>query len=113
LVEIGLDVLNPVRVSCPGMDPLELKREYGRSLAFTGGVDTQGVLPSETVDEVRRATARLIEGMTADGGAYILAAPHAVPSGSRREPLRDEPEAGISREDTSTARQPFVCVYAG
>jgi uroporphyrinogen-III decarboxylase len=44
-----------------------------------GGVDTQGVLPNGTVDDVRRATRRLIDGMTSDGGGYILAASHTVP----------------------------------
>ncbi|MHB0857411.1 MAG: uroporphyrinogen decarboxylase family protein [Anaerolineae bacterium] len=79
LVEMGLDVLNPVQCNCPGMDPLELKAEFGEHLSFMGGVDTQGVLPFGTVAEVRRATARLIEGMTAGGGGYILAASHTIP----------------------------------
>ncbi len=79
LVEIGLDVLNPVQCNCPGMEPLELKAEFGRSLAFMGGVDTQELLPHGSVADVRRATARLIEGMTADGGGYILAASHTIP----------------------------------
>ncbi len=79
LVEMGLNVLNPIQCNCPGMDPLELKREFGAKLAFMGGVDTQGVLPHGTADEVRRATERLIAGMTADGGGFILAASHTVP----------------------------------
>jgi uroporphyrinogen decarboxylase len=79
LIEIGLDVLNPIQVGCPGMDPLELKRDFGRDLTFMGGVDTQDVLPSGSAADVRRATARLIEGMTQDGGGYILAASHTVP----------------------------------
>jgi uroporphyrinogen decarboxylase len=79
LIEIGIDVLNPIQCNCPGMDPFELKREFGAKLAFMGGVDTQGVLPSGTADDVRRATARLIEGMTADGGGFILAASHTIP----------------------------------
>ncbi|MHB1293756.1 MAG: uroporphyrinogen decarboxylase family protein [Anaerolineae bacterium] len=79
LVEMGLDVLNPVQCNCPGMDPLELKQEFGDRLAFMGGVDTQGILPSGTAGEVRRATARLLEGMTAGGGGYILAASHTIP----------------------------------
>jgi len=79
LIEIGLNVLNPIQCNCPGMDPLELKREFGRELAFMGGVDTQGVLLNGSADEVRRATGRLLEGMTADGGGYILAASHTVP----------------------------------
>jgi uroporphyrinogen decarboxylase len=79
LIEIGVDVLNPVQCNCPGMDPVELKREFGGDLTFMGGVDTQGLLPNATPEKVRRATARLIDAMTADGGGYILAASHTVP----------------------------------
>jgi len=79
LIEIGLDVLNPIQCNCVGMDPLDLKREFGSKLAFMGGVDTQGVLPQGTVNEVRAATSRLLEGMCADGGGYILAASHTIP----------------------------------
>ena len=78
LIEIGMDVLNPVQCNCPGMDPLELKREFGSAIAFMGGVDTQGLLPNGTPQEVRRATERLLEGMTSDGGGYILAASHTI-----------------------------------
>ncbi len=84
LVEIGLDVLNPVQAGCPGMDPLELKREFGERLAFMGGVDTQNLLPFATAVEVRAATERLLQGMTAPvggrgPGGYILAASHTIP----------------------------------
>jgi uroporphyrinogen decarboxylase len=79
LIEIGVDVLNPIQCNCPGMNPLELKKEFGRDLAFMGGVDTQGVLPNGTAHQVRKATAELLEGMTADGGGYIFAASHTVP----------------------------------
>jgi len=78
LVEIGLDVLNPVQCNCPGMDALELKREFGSHIAFMGGVDTQYLLPNGTPSEVRHATAALLDGMTADGGGYILAASHTI-----------------------------------
>ena len=61
LIEIGLDVLNPVQSNCPGMDPCELKREYGRELAFMGGVDTQELLPNSSAAEVRRATSELLD----------------------------------------------------
>jgi uroporphyrinogen decarboxylase len=79
LIEMGLDVLNPIQCNCPGMDPLELKREFGNDLAFMGGVDTQDLLPRGQPAEVRRATSRLISNMTSDGGGYILAASHSVP----------------------------------
>jgi len=71
-------VLNPVQANCPGMDALELKREYGSRLAFMGGVDTQELLPRASALEVRRTTEALIAGMTADGGGYILAASHTI-----------------------------------
>lgn len=100
LVEMGLDVLNPVQCNCPGMDPLELKREFGASLAFMGGVDTQGLLPHGTADDVRRATRRLIDGMTAGGGGYILAASHTVPPETPEENIfAMYAEAGLSREE--------------
>ena len=45
LIEIGIDILNPVQVSAAGMDSAELKREFGKDITFWGGgVDTQRVL---------------------------------------------------------------------
>lgn len=79
LIEIGLDVLNPIQGNCPGMDPYELKKEFGKDLAFMGGVDTQDFLPNASVDEVYDGTSRLIEAMIAEGGGYIMAASHTVP----------------------------------
>ena len=100
LIEIGLDVLNPIQANCPGMDAFELKKEYGRHLTFMGGLDTQDVLPFGSVDEVRRTTARLIEGMTADGGGYILAASHTIPPETPDDNIfAMYAEAGISREE--------------
>ena len=100
LIEIGVDVLNPVQCNCPGMDPLELKAEFGKQLAFMGGVDTQGLLPTGSVDDVRRATSRLMAGMTRDGGGYILAASHTVPPETPDENVfAMYQEAGISRQE--------------
>jgi uroporphyrinogen decarboxylase len=100
LVEMGLDVLNPVQSNCPGMEPLELKQEFGDRLAFMGGVDTQELLPHGTAAEVRRATRRLIDGMTADGGGYILAASHSVPPETPEANLfAMYEEAGVTRQE--------------
>ena len=79
LIEMGLNVLNPLQCNCPGMDAAELKREFGRQLTFMGGVDTQQLLLRGSADEVRRGTRRLLEVMTAQGGGYILAASHTIP----------------------------------
>lgn len=100
LIEMGVDVLNPVQCNCPGMEPLELKREYGADLAFMGGVDTQELLPNGTADAVRAATERLLEGMTADGGGYILAASHTIPPETPDDNLFSMyAAAGVSKEE--------------
>lgn len=100
LIEIGVDVLNPIQCNCPGMEPLELKSQFGKDLVFMGGIDTQGVLPNGTSSQVRRATARLLEGMTADGGGYVLAASHAVPPETPDDNIfAMYDEAGITREE--------------
>ena len=99
LIEMGLDVLNPIQCNCPGMDPLELKKEFGQALAFMGGVDTQDLLPNGTAREVYEATERLISGMTDDGGGFILAASHTVPPETPDENIFAMYEAaGITRE---------------
>lgn len=100
LVEMGLDVLNPVQSNCEGMDPFELKKEFGNHLAFMGGVDTVDLLPRGSVTEVESATRRLIEGMSEGGGGYILAASHTVPPETPDENiLALYRAAGMSREE--------------
>ncbi len=100
LIEMGLDVLNPIQANCPGMDALELKRDFGKELTFMGGIDTQGLLPNGSVADVRRATARLISGMTSDGGGYILAASHTIsPETPDENIFAMYAEAGVSKEE--------------
>jgi uroporphyrinogen decarboxylase len=78
LVEVGVDILNPVQVSAAGMDTTELKREFGRDLVFWGGgVDTQRVLGSGTPDEVRAEVRRRIADLS-PGGGFVFAAVHNV-----------------------------------
>lgn len=100
LIEIGITVLNPIQCTCPGMNPLDLKKEFGGDLSFMGGVDTQHLLPNGTPEEVYKATRTLIEGMTRDGGGYILAASHAVPPETPDDNIFAMYDAaGISREE--------------
>ena len=54
LIEAGLDAINPVQISCRGMNPAELKREFGKDLTFWGGgCDTREILPNGTPEQVR------------------------------------------------------------
>ena len=78
LIEIGVDVLNPIQVSAAGMETAALKREFGRDLVFWGGgVDTQRVLGSGTPDEVRTEVRRRV-GDLAPGGGFVFAAVHNI-----------------------------------
>jgi len=73
LIEIGLDVLNPVQPAA--MDPVRLKREYGKELCFWGSIDEQYTLPFGTPDEVRREVLDRVATLGA-GGGLILAPTH-------------------------------------
>jgi len=100
LIDMGLDVLNPIQCNCPGMDPIELKKDFGKHLTFMGGVDTVDLLPNGKVQEVRRESAKLIEGMTTDGGGFILAASHTLPPETPMENIFAMYDmAGVSREE--------------
>jgi uroporphyrinogen decarboxylase len=69
LIEMGLDVLNPVQPEC--MDLKMLKKDYGDKLSFWGGISTQKDLPYGTPDEVK-AEARRVRDLMSKGGGYIL-----------------------------------------
>lgn len=75
LVEMGVEALNPIQVSAKDMDPVELKREFGRKLTLWGAVDTREVMPRGSTEDVRREVRGRIEEL-ARGGGYILCAVH-------------------------------------
>jgi len=77
LIEIGIDVLNPVQVSAKNMDPTKLKKEWGDRLAFWGAIDSQRVLPFGTPEQVRAEVRRTIDCM-ANGGGYVLSSVHNI-----------------------------------
>lgn len=78
LIEIGVDLLNPVQVNAGTMgDTARLKREFGERLSFCGAIDTGWVLPSGTPDDVRAEVRHRIKDL-APGGGYILASVHCI-----------------------------------
>ena len=78
LIDAGIDILNPVQVSSRGMNPHELKREFGRDVVFWGGgVDTQRVLGSGTPESVREDVRRNVDAL-APGGGFVFAAVHDI-----------------------------------
>jgi uroporphyrinogen decarboxylase len=77
LIDIGVDVINPVQVSARGMNPAELKAEFGDRISFWGGTDAQKTVPFGTVDEVRRMVDQLIEDL-APGGGFVFSSCHNI-----------------------------------
>jgi uroporphyrinogen decarboxylase len=77
LIEIGVDVLNPIQVSAAGMDTKALKREFGKDICFWGAIDTQRILPFGTPAEVETEVKRRIEEL-GPGGGYVLCAVHNI-----------------------------------
>ena len=80
LIEIGVEILNPIQPRAANMEPWRLKREFGRDLSFLGGVDIQQLLPFGTPDEVRAAVRELIATL-GPGGGFILAPSHQFQPG--------------------------------
>ena len=77
LIEIGVDILNPIQVGAKDMDTARLKREFGRHLSFWGAIDTQQVLPFGTPEEVEAEVKQRL-GDLAPGGGYVLASVHNI-----------------------------------
>src|SRR3990170_657477 len=78
LVEIGVDILNPIQTSAGKMSNLEeLKARWGDRLTFCGGIDTHRILPTGTPDEVRAEVRRVIEILGPRGG-YMVSSVHTV-----------------------------------
>jgi uroporphyrinogen decarboxylase len=75
LIDIGVDVINPVQVAATGMDSAELASEFGDRVSFWGAIDTQHVLPNGTPEDVRTEVKRRI-GDLAPGGGYVFSAVH-------------------------------------
>jgi uroporphyrinogen decarboxylase len=85
LIDVGVDILNPIQISAEGMDPTFLKREFGKDIVFFGGIDTN-IMISGTQEQVRQETRRIIDILGSDG-KYIVAPSHdyllpEVPAGN-------------------------------
>jgi uroporphyrinogen decarboxylase len=78
LIEAGLDAINPVQISCRGMEAEALKRDFGKDLTFWGGgCDTQSILPQGTPDQVRAHVLRQCE-LLGPGGGFVFQQVHNI-----------------------------------
>lgn len=81
LIEMGIDILNPVQISARGMDPETLKRRFGDHIVFWGGgIDSQRILPFATPDQVRAEVKANVD-VWKPGGGYVFNNVHNIQAG--------------------------------
>ena len=69
LIDAGLDAINPVQITCAGMEAAGLKRDFGNDITFWGGgCDTQRILPLGTPREVQRHVREEVRTLSPRGG---------------------------------------------
>lgn len=78
LIEAGLDAINPVQITCMGMEPAELKRDFGARLTFWGGgCDTRHMLSHGTPAEIREHVQQLLQ-IWRPGGGHVFQQVHNI-----------------------------------
>jgi len=78
LIDIGVDILNPIQYKLAGMGLKDMKKDFGEELVFWGGgIDTQKILPFGTSKAVEDEVKRVIDIM-APGGGFIFATVHNI-----------------------------------
>jgi uroporphyrinogen decarboxylase len=87
LIEVGVDILNPIQPLAEGMNPESLKEEFGEKICFHGGIDVQQVMSSiGAFKDVEREVKGKIKAL-APGGGYILASSHNLQPDSSPEKI--------------------------
>ena len=75
LIDCGLQILEPMQPEV--MDVFRIKKEYGKDLAFYGGVSLQQTLAHGTPDEVEKEIVDKLQGL-GKGGGYICGPSHTL-----------------------------------
>jgi uroporphyrinogen decarboxylase len=78
LIEVGIDVINPVQPLAADMDTWRLKREFGKDLCFQGGIDIQRAMKGTAADVEREVSERIRS--LAPGGGYVLSTANNIAS---------------------------------
>lgn len=77
LIDMGVDLLNPIQPDSPGMECDRLKRDFGDRLAFHGGIDIIKTLPRGTVEDVRAEVRERVQVLGENGG-YVMCSSHHI-----------------------------------
>ena len=77
LIDIGIDILNPIQVRAKGMDSKDLKEDFGRYITFWGGGCDPNILTSGSNDDVREEVKTRIKHLS-PGGGFVFAPIHNI-----------------------------------
>lgn len=77
LIEVGVEILNPVQWTAKNMELKRLKKEFGKDITFWGGGFNVQKIPFMTIDEIRESVKEAIYTM-APGGGYVFAGTHNI-----------------------------------
>jgi uroporphyrinogen decarboxylase len=78
LIEAGVDAVNPVQISCKGMDAAGLKRDFGKDITFWGGgCDTQWLLSHGTPEAITEHVKQQVE-ILRPGGGFVFQQVHNI-----------------------------------
>lgn len=81
LIDMGVDILNPVQTSARNMDPVQLKKQFGDRIVFWGGgIDAQHILPFSSPDTVRKEVQKSLK-IFKPGGGYVFNNVHNIQAG--------------------------------
>lgn len=79
LIDMGIDVLNPIQPTAKNLDPKSLKQEFGGRLSFHGGIDIVETLPKGSPEEVQKEVVERIQILSQNGG-YVMCSSHHIQS---------------------------------
>ena len=103
LIEIGMDVFNPVQPNVPGHEPDDLKTKFGDRLSFWGAIDQQNLLPFGTPADIEADVKAKID-VLGRGGGYLISPAHIVQADTSMENLeafiRAVKQFGVYAENT-------------
>jgi len=84
MVDLGVDVINPIQHNCPGMERKHLIEELGNRVVFHGAVENQQILPFGTPEEVQQEV-RINMKILGKFNRYICASCHNLQPGTPLE----------------------------
>lgn len=76
LVEIGVTILNPVQPEC--MNPIAIRKRFGKQLAFDGCIGTQTTFPFGTPESMGKTVLELATALNASQGGLMLSPTHVL-----------------------------------